>query len=455
MATTGFWSVKNRLKEVIDYARNPDKTTDKKFLDKDLYAALRYVEDDKKTDQAMYVSGINCPKQKAYEYMMTTKRRYGKLSGNVAYHGYQSFVSGEVTPEEAHQIGLETARRMWGKDYEIVVTTHLNTDNLHNHIVVNSVSFRTGRKFENHISDHYKLREISDAVCLERGKSVLPPSKFTGNRKKDYWIHKSGGLTHRDILKQDIDEAISNTTNWKAFDLYLKNLGYSYTRNSDYRHPSIIAPGWKRPVRLDSLGEQYTQEKIRQRLIDNQKNITLYAIRIPKRYAPLLQLEYEFKKAQRMDGMQLAFALIIELWKLITGNNIEPSSPKPLSPALRQEVRKLDQTLKEYKLLCENQIDSAQELVSFIEKKSTDISALESERQKIYNHIRRPKSEDEKEQNKTAARKISAKLKPLREDLKTAGSITERYPHILELLETERAMEIQVKTKNRERNYER
>ena len=108
MATTGFWPVKNRLKEVIDYARNRDKTTDKKFLDEDLYAALRYVENDKKTDQTMYVSGINCPKQRAYEYMMATKRRYGKFGGNVAYHGYQSFVIGEVTPEEAHQIGLET-----------------------------------------------------------------------------------------------------------------------------------------------------------------------------------------------------------------------------------------------------------------------------------------------------------------------------------------------------------
>ena len=455
MATTGFWPVKNRLKEVIDYARNPDKTTDKKFLDEDLYAALRYVKDDKKTDQTMYVSGINCPKQRAYEYMMATKRRYGKLGGNVAYHGYQSFVSGEVTPEEAHQIGLETARRMWGKNYEIVVTTHLNTDNLHNHIVVNSVSFRTGRKFENHISDHYKLREISDAVCLERGKSILPPSKFTGSRKKDYWVHKNGGLTHRDILKRDIDEAISNTANWKAFDLYLKNLGYSYTRNSDYRHPSIIAPSWKQSVRFDSLGEQYTQEKIRKRLVLNQQNIPLYSIRIPKRYTPLLQLEYEFKKAQRMDGIQLAFALIIELWKLMTGNNIDRSSPKPLSPLLRREVRRLDQTMKEYWLLCENQIDSVQELVSFIEKKSADISVLEADWQRIYNRIRRPKSEEEKEQNKAAARETSAKLKPLREDLKTAQSITERYPYILELLETERAMEIQVKTKNRERNYER
>lgn len=359
--------------------------------------------------------------------------------------------NGEVTPEEAHQIGLETARRMWGKDYEIVVTTHLNTDNLHNHIVVNSVSFRTGRKFKNHISDHYKLREISDAVCLERGKNVLPPSKFTGSRKKDYWVHKNGGLTHRDILKRDIDEAISNTTNWKAFDLYLKNLGYSYARNSDYRHPSIIAPGWKRSVRLDSLGEQYTPEKIQQRLIDNQKDITLYAIRIPKRFTPLMELRLALKKAQRMDGMQLAFALIIQLWKLITGNNIEPSSPKPLSPTLRQEVRKLDQTLKEYKLLCENQIDSAQELVSFIEKKSTDISALESERQKIYNRIRRPKSEEEKELNKAVAREISVKLKPLRKELKTAKAITEHYPHILELLEIERDMEAQIKIKTKER----
>lgn len=451
MATTGFWPVKSRLKEVIDYAENPDKTTDKKFLNEDLWAALRYVENDDKTDKCMYVSGINCPKQRAYEYMMATKQRYGKLGGNIAYHGYQSFVSGEVTPEEAHQIGLKTARRMWGKDYEIVVTTHLNTDNLHNHIVINSVSFRTGRKFENHISDHYKLREISDEICREYGKSVLAPSKFTGSRKKDYWIHKNGGLTHRDMLKRDIDEAISKTTNGKAFELYLKSLGYSYARNSDYRHPSIIAPGWKRPVRIDSLGEQYTQEKIRERLISNQQDITLYAIRIPKRFTPLMELQYELKKAQRMDGIQLAFELIVELLKLMTGNNIDRSSPKPLSPTLRREVQRLDQTLKEYKLLCENQIDSAQELVSFIEKKSANISALELERQKIYNRIRRPKSEEEKEQNKAAARKISTKIKPLREELKTAKAITKHYPHILELLETERAMEAQVKTKNRER----
>ena len=205
MASTGFWPVKSRLKEVIDYAENPDKTTDKKFLDEDLWAALRYVENDQKTDQTMYVSGINCPKQRAYQCMMATKRRYGKLGGNVAYHGYQSFVAEEVTPAEAHRIGVETAKRMWGANYEVVVTTHLNTDNIHNHFVINSVSFKTGRKFENHIRDHVELRQISDAVCKEHGKSVIPFTHFYGN-KKAYWVQKSGKLTHRDILRKDVDE---------------------------------------------------------------------------------------------------------------------------------------------------------------------------------------------------------------------------------------------------------
>ena len=126
MATTGFWPVKGSLKDVVNYADNPDKTTNPKYLDKDLANALKYVENDSKTDMKMFVSGINCPTVRAYEQMMATKHRYGKLGGNVAYHGYQSFKSGEVTPEEAHKIGIETAKRMWGGNYEIVVTTQVD-----------------------------------------------------------------------------------------------------------------------------------------------------------------------------------------------------------------------------------------------------------------------------------------------------------------------------------------
>ncbi|MBR6608983.1 MAG: relaxase/mobilization nuclease domain-containing protein, partial [Oscillospiraceae bacterium] len=226
MATTGFWPIKGNLKDAIKYAQNPDKTTKKNYLDEDLYNALKYVSNDAKTDKTMFVSTINCPKRLAYESMMATKQRFGKLGGNVAYHGYQSFKIEEVTPEEAHSIGVATAKAMWGDEYEIVVTTHLNTENLHNHFVVNSVSFKTGRKFENHISDHYRLREISDSICREHNKSVLENSDFYGSNKKEYWIHKSGKLSHKDMLKKDLDLALSNSCNMEEFQWYLFSLGY-------------------------------------------------------------------------------------------------------------------------------------------------------------------------------------------------------------------------------------
>ena len=99
MATTGFWPVKGHLRDVLVYADNPDKTTDPAYVDEDLRQALQYATADRKTDRQMYVSALNCPKQQTYEWMTETKRRLGKMGGNVAYHGYQSFRTGEVTPE--------------------------------------------------------------------------------------------------------------------------------------------------------------------------------------------------------------------------------------------------------------------------------------------------------------------------------------------------------------------
>jgi hypothetical protein len=459
MATTGFWPVKNSLKEVIEYARNPDKTTDPRYLDKDLLNTLQYAANEEKTDERLFVSGINCGAKRAYSRMMATKQRFGKLGGNVAYHGFQSFKTGEVTPEEAHEIGIETAKRMWGDEYEVIVTTHLNTDNLHNHMVVNSVSFKTGRKFENHISDHYKLREISDAICRERNKSVLENSSFYGGEKGAYWAHKNGKLTHRDILKRDIESVLELSGNPQEFESRLKVLGYRFMRTRDkYQHLSVMAPDWKRPIRLDGLG--YTKEIINARMQHNREDGDFYyrhntnPPRRPKQ-TPLLLLEIEFHKTRNMDGIQIIFALVIELCKILTGNNIDATPIQPLSPSVRMELAKLDQTLKEYKLLCENHIDSYEGLVSFIADVKKDITSLEVHRNAVYNSVRRPKSEEEKEQHKAEARDISAKIKPLREQLRTAKETLEHIPKIKELLETERAMEVEIKSKKKDRGFER
>ncbi len=457
MASTGFWPIKSRLKEVINYAENPDKTTDRQFLDDDLWSALRYIENDQKTDQTMYVSGINCPKQRAYECMMATKRRYGKVGGNVAYHGYQSFVSEEVTPAQAHRIGVETAKRMWGENFEVVVTTHLNTDNIHNHFVVNSVSFKTGRKFENHIRDHVELRRISDTVCKEYGKSVIPFTHFYGS-KRAYWVGKSGKLTHREILRRDVDEALSKCCTFKDMEYYLKCLGYRFERDFRYEHPSVTAEGWKRAVRITSLGENYSYDAMRHKLIANQRIPELFVLMAPKwKRAPLLGFEYHLRQAQRKDTVQLLFALFIEVLKLCTGNATPQADNRPLSPMMRAEVHKLTQYIEEYKLLCDHHIESPKELLVFQENVSARISALESERYTLRLKLRRVKSPEQDVVLKEQCKTITKEITPLRHQLKIARRIEEHVPKIKELLDAERQIEMNHNgfTQNKKRGYER
>lgn len=451
MATTGFWPVKGSLIDVVNYADNPDKTTNPKYLDKDLANALKYVENDSKTDMKMFVSGINCPTVRAYEQMMATKRRYGKLGGNVAYHGYQSFRSGEVTPEEAHKIGIETAKRMWGENYEIVVTTHLNTENIHNHFVVNSVSFKTGRKFENHISDHIRLREISDVVCKEFNKSVIENAKFYNSDKKSYWIHKQGKKTHRDILRDDVDFAVKTSGNLMEFERIMINMGYSFNRNIMSAHPSVIAKGWQRPVRIDSLGEEYSTEGLVKRIADNKIFVSSFgkSERVHKtkpKHTPLAEMEYQLRRVKYMDTLEAMFYLLLELLK--------PSNPTtnykpPLSPFMREEIRKFEQYQKQFRLLRDEKINTVSELELFISNLSKQIIKLEEERSRVDNKRRRAATDTDKEMYKAEIRDISARLKPIREKLKVAKATLVSVPKVQQLLEIERDMENKIIHKER------
>ena len=457
MATTGFWPVRGRLKEVIDYANNPDKTTAKEYLDEDLYAAIRYVENDDKTDQTMYVSGINCSKHNAYNEMIAVKRRFGERGKNIAYHGYQSFAIGEVTPEEAHDIGKETARKMWGAKYQVVVTTHLNTDNIHNHFVVNSVSFKTGRKFRNGIGDRIEFRKISDAICAERNKSVIQGNKFYSN-KKAYWIEKSGKLTHRDMLRKDVDEALSQCASFKEIEYYLKTLGYRFERDFYYDHPSVYAEGWKRAVRISSLGEQYSKERIRERCRENQRKPELYAFVTPAwKRRPLLVLERERYISGWDDTIIVLFELFIELLKICIVGNTQEYDNRPVSPMMRAEMRKLDRYIEEYNLLCDNNLDSPKKLLNFQENLSSRISELEQERYALRLKLRRVKTPEADAALKEQAKEITARITPLRKELKVALRIEEHIPKIHELLEQERNIEMKRNdlNKNKERGNER
>ena len=457
MATTGFWPVKGRLKEVIDYANNPDKTTAKEYLDEDLYAAIRYVENDDKTDQTMFVSGINCSKHNAYNEMIAVKRRFGERGKNIAYHGYQSFVADEVTPDEAHAIGKETARKMWGARYQVVVTTHLNTDNIHNHFVINSVSFVDGKKFRNGIGDRLELRKISDAICAARNKSVIQSHKFYSN-KKEYWIRNSGKVTHRDMLRRDVDEALSKCCSFKEIEYYLKTLGYRFERDFYYDHPSVYAEGWKRAVRISSLGERYSKERIREQCRENQRKPELYAFVTPAwKRRPLLVLERERYTSGWDDTIIVLFELFIELLKICIVGNTQEYDNRPVSPMMRAEMRKLDQYIEEYNLLCDNNLNSSKKLLSFQENLSSRISELEQERYALRLKLRRVKTPEEDAALKVQAKELTKQITPLRKELKVALRIEEHIPRIKELLDAERNIELKHNSlvKKKERGYER
>lgn len=454
MATTGYWPVKSRLKEVIDYADNPDKTTKREYLDEDLYATLRYADNEEKTDSQIYVAGINCSAENAYEEMSAIQKRFGNRGSVVAYHGYQSFASGEVTPEEALAIGKETAKAMWGDKYQVLVTVHLNTDNLHCHFVVNAVSFVDGKKFRNKIGDHKELRKISDRICKEHEKSVLENSSFYGGEKKTYWIHQQSKKTHRDQLKEDVEYCLQYAPNFDSFMKQLKHLGYEI----DPVRMSVKASGWQRSVRLSGIG--YPEDAIRKRLENNlfapDVLITWNAHRMksPKTY-PLegLVQRLAFSLEHAHDPTTLIvdalFLLLISLFRIAS----ELAEPVILTPDLRHEIKELKQLTSDFHLLREEGIHTIPDLESGIKKNSEEIKHLELQRSKVDNRRRRAKTEEDKEIAKKERKKLSKQLVPLRKKLKQEQQILEKVPRYYELLQKELIAEQKNKdrTKTRKR----
>ena len=453
MAVTGFWPIYKSLKDTLAYADNPDKTTPKEYVDDDLYAALHYAGNDNKTDKRLFVAGINCSRQNAFAEMVAVQRRFGLRGKVVGYHGIQSFRDGEVTPEEAFVIGKETARRMWGDRYQVLVTVHLNTDNLHCHFVVNPVSFIDGAKFQNKIGDHKELRRVSDEVCREHRLSVLENSNFYGN-KKSYWVNKDGKKTHRDLLREDVEYCLTFAGNMDQFVSQLRGLGYEY----DYRRGSVRAPGWERSVRLHNLG--YTTETLQERFWSNLDSPGYYHRwneHLPYRPKCFSLLELEKKLQFTVEHshdtatvlVDLLFLMILLLLQLQQEEN---TRVRALSPVLRQELARFDELHREYMFLAENGIHTSDELGEIMTDLSQQIETLEGHRQKCRNQLRRNNDPEKETSLKEEAKAITRDLTPLREKLRTAQRIAQRYPELQQLLQNERAMEIKARARERERS---
>ena len=201
MAYTKVFAIRARLDDRVKYAVNGEKT--------ELDERIVYTADPEKTDTVRFVTTLNCrPAETAFAAMQKTKKKYKKMGGVLGYHFIQSFAPGEVTPEQAHEIGCEFARRLFGEDYEVVIGTHLDKAHPHNHIVVNSVSRTDGHKYHSSPESYYNdVRGTSDALCRENDLSVITP-QGKGKHYAEWKAEQGGKPTVRGIIRADIDTII-------------------------------------------------------------------------------------------------------------------------------------------------------------------------------------------------------------------------------------------------------
>ena len=251
----------------------------------------------------MFMDGEYIRKKKRDE-MMIAKAQWNDESEIVCYHGFQSFKHGEVTPEIAHEVGVKLAKKMWGDRFQVVVATHLNTECLHNHFVVNSVSFVDGKHYHDNKANLRLLRQRSDALCREYALSVI--EKPSGS-KKPYALYKAekNGLPTRDtVARQAVDEAISKSFTLKDFDRLMAEMGYRCSFDPNHKYWTIIGKGWKRPKRLYKLGEDYTNERILERIKENSYAVKFSKFAEPQRQVSVYRLKGSLKDAKKIGGLR-------------------------------------------------------------------------------------------------------------------------------------------------------
>lgn len=239
MATTKIWAVKNNPGRVLDYANDPSKTGG------DLATVLKYAKNGDKTEHEYYTGGLNCDPDSALSDFYRVKNRFRKTGGVLAYHGYISFAPGECTPDEALDIGMEFARKQWGKDFQVVVTEHLNTDCLHCHFVINSVAFTDGHKLQDDEKNWKSFKHLADDICKAHGKSVIETEGRPEKRP-----------TKREIqIKNLLDKGIAATDSPEELKKYLEKRGCIC--DFEHKHWTVTPKGWTKPYRIEKLASKF------------------------------------------------------------------------------------------------------------------------------------------------------------------------------------------------------
>ena len=418
--------------------------------------SLRYVMNAEKTVDgatgAVLIGGINCLPETAYRDMMQTKRRWDKVNRPIqGYHVIHSFAPGEVTPEQAHRLSVEFAERLLQGRFEAVVATHVDHGHIHAHIVFNSVSCTDGKMFRDDFKAYYgDIRGISNEISRENDLSVIEP-KGKGKHYAEWDAERDGKETVRGLIRQDIDAALADAFTLQSFYDTLQKRGYSVKRGANVKHTAVKPPGSDRFVRLDSLGDGYTEADIRERLNKSRTQPTApepqaaASVYIPKGRYKVKRRSPAYGKKQKLSGLRRLYLHYLYL--------LSPPRPRrrPVPFPVRAEVRKLDQYKRQFALLQKYRINNESQLSMLADALQADIDSLVFSRRELYRRQRRG------EDVSAEIKKISLALRPIRRELKCCQQIAESIPHLQEHIRLDRQAEVQAereKSKLKERRHD-
>ena len=417
MAVTEIWKVDNRLDHVLKYTTSEDKTDGNNY--KDLHNVLDYIEADYKTEQQLYVTGINCLPETAYKEMLMTKKHYHKTGGILAFHAFQSFAPGEVTPQICHEIGVKLAEEMWGDRFEVVVSTHLNRNHLHNHFVINSVSFKDGKKYYDKRDTYAELRHLSDSLCEEYGLSVIKQKeikKFKVNYSS-YQVKNLKNDNYYSTAKKDIDRAIGMANSYIDFEKLLNAMGYEVKYR--YNVLTIRRDPYKKSIRVKNYGDDYTDERITERIKAE------FIPRVPflnefsnnKYYR---DYNYKHEKPKGIYALYLHYCYLLNVFP-------KKNPYKRLPPSIRNDSLKLDKISEEAKLLVSYNLETDEQFFSFKKSKIEELNNLINERESLwykYHHDKNNDGIDIKIKN------IKPKIDEVKKTLSLCEGIEKRIPII-------------------------
>ena len=456
MATTSIWSVKGWLGKLVIYVENPNKTTNPQYYEKaelsekqaqTLLDVIDYAADPSKTDSAIhdeniethqqFVTGINCLPTTARDEMQAVKKRFGKEDGVIAYHGYQSFAPGEADPKTAHEIGIRLAKELWGEKYQVVVATHLDKENhLHNHFVVNTVSFVDGIRYHRTGKDYHDMQVASDNLCREYGLSVIENIQYGKSKHYGEWkAEQEQRSTWRGFIKADIDEAIRMSLTERQFFRHLEEKGYEIKMGKDI---SVRPQGKERFVRLmRNFGEEYSIENIRRRILS--QYIPEKPLAEPERKTRHYRMQGSMKSARKITGFRALY--FHYCYKLGIFPKDRPQNRKRLHFLLREDLLKLNNISQEVRLLVRHKIDTAEQLSLYKNGLEVQIEKLSAERKALYKKQRTVKCQSDPKLAEAVKKEIDGlteQLKNLRREVHLCDDIAQRSGVITEKLKAVR-----------------